>query len=119
MLAVTTWSLLMVEGQRSTTKLRVFTGRRKGSFSGAGWAMALAGGMMAALGLGSIAMMSGKAMMVSMMALMLSALAAFRKGGGGGDQAATTYEVINVPTGHGHHHARRYLELFNHWLKLT
>ncbi|XP_054275255.1 uncharacterized protein LOC128994611 [Macrosteles quadrilineatus] len=82
-------------------------GRRKGSgFSGAGWGLALAGGMMAALGLGSIAMMSGKAMMVSMMALMLSAMAAFRKGGGGGDQAATTYEVINVPTGHGHH-ARR------------
>lgn len=76
--------------------------KRKGAGAGLGWAFGLSGGMMGALGLGAIAMMAGKALTISMMALLLAALSALKKGGGGGDHG-TTYEVINVPTGHGHH----------------
>ncbi|KAG8328205.1 hypothetical protein J6590_000862 [Homalodisca vitripennis] len=78
--------------------------RRRKKKGGGGWAILMAGGMMGALGIGSLALLAGKALMVSLMALMLSGLVALRKGGGGGgDHDAATYEVINVPTGHGHH----------------
>lgn len=67
---------------------------------------AMMAGSMLAMKMAAIAAMAGKALMASMMAMMLAALAALSKKGG---THGSTYEVINVPGGHGHH-ARRSIQ---------
>lgn len=60
-------------------------------------------GMLAALGLGALALLAGKALLVSKLALALSIIVAAKKliGGGGGGGGHDTYEIVSK---HPHHH---------------
>lgn len=95
----------------SYEEINVAGRKKKGGGGGVAAAFLSVGGMMGAMWLGAIALMAGKALTVSMMALMLALLASLKKGGGGGEHS-TSYEVISVPTGHGHHshHGRSLVE---------
>ncbi|XP_067008105.2 uncharacterized protein Osi8 [Anabrus simplex] len=63
--------------------------------------------MMIPLALGGLALLAGKALLVSKLALVLSAIIGLKKllsGSGGGHESS--YQVVSVPGGGGHHYGR-------------
>ncbi|XP_053670719.1 uncharacterized protein LOC128721034 [Anopheles nili] len=112
--------LKLVDGDAFAKAREVFAGRKGKLGKKGGLETLIAGAMMmkgtlAAVGLGALALIAGKALMTGLLALMLAAIVGLKSlaGGGGGGHKSTTYEIVAKPmyshshsehdeVGHGH-----------------
>uniref|UniRef100_A0A182R853 Protein osiris 16 n=1 Tax=Anopheles funestus TaxID=62324 RepID=A0A182R853_ANOFN len=112
--------LKFVDGDAFEKAREVFAGRKGKLGKKGGLETLIAGAMMmkgtlAAVGLGALALIAGKALMTGLLALMLAAIVGLKSlaSGGGGGHKSTTYEIVAKPmyshshsehdeVGHGH-----------------